>query len=250
MQLVDIVLMPCMENPDLSIYAKPIIQQYIDALRMPYKGKREKLATIEEERTLVRSIYDRFEDVFKAITLISNEEDSEERNYVNTVVTETYGEVFRTIKWILNEEDDVEEIWDFSTPFQRNVYKKWDEIYIIIKDKGEETVINGHSVPEIWKKILLWIEEQNLPLRQLVEEGFILGGGNRGNRYAIAFQPVHKNRKKFASIHTYESIITGETYYIETKINPQSAMKTIAKLLYNLGVEVETPLLENEVLLK
>lgn len=67
-QLVDIVLMPCLENPDLSIYAKPIIQQYVDALRMPYKGKREKLATIEEERTLVRSIYDRFEDVFKAIT--------------------------------------------------------------------------------------------------------------------------------------------------------------------------------------
>ena len=74
--------MPCLENPDLSIYAKPIIQQYVDALRMPYKGKREKLATIEEERTLVRSIYDRFEDVIKAITKISNEEDSEERNYV------------------------------------------------------------------------------------------------------------------------------------------------------------------------
>lgn len=242
-QLVDIVLMPCLENPDLSIYAKPIIQQYIDALRMPYKGKREKLATIEEERTLVRSLYDRFEDVFKAITKISNEVDSEERNYVNTVVTETYGEVFRTIKWILNEEDDVEEIWNFSTAFQRNVYKKWDEINVIIKNKGEEIVVNGNSVPELWKKVLLWIEEQNLPLRQLVEEGFILGGGNKGNRYAIALQPVHKNRKKFASIHTYESIITGGTYYIETKINPQSAMKTIVKLLNALGVEGQAPLL-------
>jgi hypothetical protein len=244
-QLVDIVLMPCLENPDLSFYAKPIIQQYVDALRMPYKGKREKLATIEEERTLVRSIYDRFEDVFKAITKISNEEDSEERNYVNTVVTETYGEVFRTIKWILNEEDDVEEIWNFSTAFQRNIYKRWDEINIIIKYEGEEIVISGNSVPELWKKTLLWIEEHNLPLRQLIEEGFILGGGNRGNRFAIAFQPIHKNRKKFASIHTYESILSGETYYLETKINPKSAMMTIAKLLRNLGVEVETPLLEN-----
>ncbi|WP_226669698.1 PD-(D/E)XK nuclease family protein [Metabacillus litoralis] len=243
-QLVDIVLMPCLENPDLSIYAKPIIQQYIDALRMPYKVKREKLATIEEERILVRSLYDRFEDVFKAITKISNEVDSEERNYVNTVVTEIYGEVFRTIKWILNEEDDVEEIWNFSTAFQRNVYKKWDEIYLIIKHQGNEIVVNGNSVPELWKKVLLWIEEQNLPLRQLVEEGFILGGGNRGNRYAIALQPVHKNRKKFASIHTYESIITGETYYIETKINPQSAMKTIVKLLNALGVVGQAPLLE------
>ncbi|WP_394187127.1 PD-(D/E)XK nuclease family protein [Metabacillus halosaccharovorans] len=244
-QLVDIVLMPCLENPDLSIYAKPIIQQYVDALRMPYKGKREKLATIEEERTLVRSIYDRFEDVFKAITKISNEEDSEERNYVNTVVTETYVEVFRTIKWILNEEDDVEEIWNFSTGFQRNIYKRWDEININIKYVGEEITIFANTVPELWKKTLLWIEEQNLPLRQVIEEGFILGGGNRGNRFAIAFQPIHKNRKKFASIHTYESILTGETYYLETKINPQSAMKTIAKLLNNLGVEVHTPLLEN-----
>jgi hypothetical protein len=68
---------------------------------MHYKGKREKLATIEKERTLVRSIYDRFEDVFNAITKISNEEDSEERNYVSTVVNDSYGEVFRTIKWIL-----------------------------------------------------------------------------------------------------------------------------------------------------
>jgi len=244
-QLVDIVLMPCLENPDLSLYAKPIIQQYLDALRMPYKNKREKLATIEEERILVRSLFDRFEDVFKAITKISNEEESEERNYVSTVVNETYGDVFRTIKWILNEENDVEELWNFST-FQRNIYKRWDELHIVIHYEEEETVIYGNSVPELWKKVLLWIEEHDLPLRQLIEEGFILGGGNRGNRYAIAFQPIHKNRKKFASIHTYESIITGETYYIETKINPQSAMKTIAKLFTNLGVSVNTPLLEND----
>jgi len=244
-QLVDIVLMPCLENPDLSLYAKPIIQQYLDVLRMPYKNKREKLATIEEERILVRSLFDRFEDVFKAITKISNEEESEERNYVSTVVNETYGDVFRTIKWILNEENDVEELWNFST-FQRNIYKRWDELHIVIHYEEEETVIYGNSVPELWKKVLLWIEEHDLPLRQLIEEGFILGGGNRGNRYAIAFQPIHKNRKKFASIHTYESIITGETYYIETKINPQSAMKTIAKLFTNLGVSVNTPLLEND----
>ncbi len=243
-QLVDIVLMPCLENPDLSIYAKTIIQQYVDALRMPYKGKREKLATIEEERTLVCTIYDRFEDVFKAITKISNEEDSEERNYVNTVVNETYGEVFRTIKWILNEENDVEELWNFSTPFQRIIYKRWDELNIVINYKSEEIVIYGKTVSELWKKTLLWIEEHNLPLRQLVEEGFILGGGNRGNRYAIAFQPIHKDKKAFASIHTYESIITDKTYYLETKINPESGMKTIAKLLKNLGVSVETPLLE------
>ncbi|WP_162927746.1 PD-(D/E)XK nuclease family protein [Bacillus sp. Y1] len=244
-QLVDIVLMPCLENPDLSLYAKPIIQQYVDALRMPYKGKREKLATIEEERILVRSIYDRFEDVFKAITNISNEDDSEERNYVNTVVNETYGEVFRTIKWILNEENDVEELWNFSIPFQRTIHKRWDELHIVINHKNEETIIEGKTVAELWKKTLQWIEEKQLPLHQLVEEGFILGGGDRGNRYAIALQPIHKNRKKFASVHTYESMITGETYFMETKINPHSGMLTIAKLLKNLGVEVETPLLGN-----
>ena len=115
----------------------------------------------------------------------------------------------------------------------------------MITHEGEETILNGKNVPELWKKTLHWIEEQNLPLRQVVEEGFILGGGNRGSRYAIAFQPIHKNRKKFASIHTYDSTVTGETYYLETKINPYSAMKTIAKLLKNLGIAVETPLLNN-----
>jgi hypothetical protein len=165
--------------------------------------------------------------VFKAITKISNEEDSAERNYVKTVVNETHGEVFRIIKWILNEENDVEEIWNFTTPFQRNIYKRWDELHIVIHYESEETVIYGKSVPELWKKTLLWIEEHKLPLRQLVEEGLILGGGNTGKRYAKVFQPIHKDRKKFASFHTYESILTGETYYIETKINPLSGMKTL-----------------------
>lgn len=79
-----------------------------------------------------------------------------------------------------------------------------------------------------------WIEEHQLPLHELVEEGFILGGGNKGNRYSIAFLPKHKDRKDFASVHEYESILTGETYYLETKINPESGMKTIAKLFKSL----------------
>ena len=249
-QLVDIVLMPCLENPDLNAFAKPIIQQYLDALRMPYKGKREKLATIEEERVLVRSLYDRFEDVFKAVTKIAAEEESEERNYVKSVVNDIYGEVFRTIKWILDEENDIEETWNFANPFQRNIYKRWDELKIIVKHHNDEFVIVADKVPELFKRTLRWMEEQDLPLRQQVEEGIILGGSNSGKRFAIAFQPVHKDRKKFASIHTYESIHTGETYYIEAKIPPAFAMKTIAKMLKELGVVVETPLLEeNEVLI-
>ncbi|MED4017728.1 PD-(D/E)XK nuclease family protein [Sutcliffiella cohnii] len=244
-QLVDIVLMPCLENPDLNIYAKSIIQQYVDALRMPYKNKREKLATIEEERILVRSIYDRFEDVIKAITKISNEDDSEERDYVKTIVTETYGDVFRTIRWILDEENDVDEIWNFSSPFQRTIHKRWDELTINISHNGQETVINGENVPELWNKTLRWIEEQDLPLRQLVDEGIILGSGDGGKRYAIAMQPVHRDRRKFTTIREYQSIRTGEIYYIEAKINSKNAMQTIAKLLKKLGVGVETPLLEN-----
>ncbi|MCA1318390.1 PD-(D/E)XK nuclease family protein [Bacillus tianshenii] len=244
-QLVDIVLMPCLENPDLNIYAKPIIQQYLDALRMPYKGKREKLATIEEERILVRSLYDRFEDVFKAIIKIAAEEESEERNYVKTVVNDTYEEVFRTIKWILDEQNDVEETWNFANPFQRTIYRRWDELRLILNHKNEAFLMVADNVPDLFKNTLRWMEEQNLPLRDQIEEGIILGGGNRGNRFAIALQPIHKNRNKFASIHTYASIHTGEIYYIETKINPMSAMKTIAKLLGNSGVSVETPLLED-----
>ncbi|KOS64145.1 PD-(D/E)XK nuclease family protein [Lysinibacillus agricola] len=243
-QLVDIVLMPCLDNPDLNIYAKSIIQQNVDALRMPYKNKREKLATIEE-RILVRSIYDRFEDVIKAITKISNEDDSNERDYVKMVVTETYSDVFRTIRWILDEENDVDELWNFSSPFQRTIHKRWDELTIIITHGGNEMVINGENVPELWNKTLRWIEEQGLPLRQLVDEGIILGSGDRGKRYAIAMQPVHLNRRKFTTIREYQSILTGEIYSLEAKINSESAMLTIAKLLKKLGVEVETPLIES-----
>jgi hypothetical protein len=164
---------------------------------------------------------------------------------VNTVVNETYGEVFRTIKWILNEENDVEELWNFSTSFQRTIHKRWDELHIVINYRGEAIDIYGKNVPELWKKTLLWIEEQNLPLHKHIEEGFILGGGDNGKRYAFALQPIHKSRKKFSSIHKYESIITGETYFLETKINTEMGMLTIAKLLKNLGLAVETPLLEN-----
>lgn len=245
-QLVDIVLMPCLDNPDLNIYARSIIQQYVDALRMPYKNKREKLATIEEERILVRSLYDRFEDVINAITKISNEDDSSERDYVKTVVTETYGDVFRTIRWILNEENDVDELWNFFTSFQRTIHKRWDELTIIITHEGKETVINGENVPTLWNKTLRWIEEQGLPLRQLVDEGILLGSGDGGKRYAIAMQPVHRDRRKFTTIREYQSILTDEIYFIEAKINSKSAMLTIAKLLKKLGVGVETPLLDSD----
>ena len=244
-QLVDFVLMPCLENPDLNSYAKPIIQQYVDALRMPYKNKREKLATIEEERLLVRSIYDRFEDVINAITKISNEEDSDERNYVKTVVTETYGDVFRTIRWVLDEENDVDELWNFNAPFQRTIHKRWDELTIIIKHEGNEFVISAESVPQMWNKTLQWIEEQDLPLKALIDEGIILGSSDKGKRYAIAMQPVHLDRRHFKTVREYQSTLSGETYYIEAKINSKAAMQTIAKVLKKLGTEVETPLLDS-----
>jgi hypothetical protein len=58
-------------------------------------------------------------------------------------------------------------------------------------------------------------------------------------------QPVHRDRRNFTTIREYQSILTGEIYYIEAKINSKSAMLTIAKLLKKLGVGVETPLLES-----
>ncbi|MFK3936769.1 hypothetical protein ACI2JA_04560 [Alkalihalobacillus sp. NPDC078783] len=131
---------------------------------MPYKNKREKLATIEEERLLVRSIYVRFEDVINAITSISNEEESEERDYVKKIVTETYGDIFRKIRWILDEENDVDELWNFVSPFHRSINKRWDELEIVIHDKGIQAVIRGESVTHLWINILRWIEEHKLPL--------------------------------------------------------------------------------------
>jgi hypothetical protein len=77
-----------------------------------------------------------------------------------------------------------------------------------------------------------------------VKKGIILGSTDYGNRYAIALNPVHKNNRSFAQMHTYESSLTGETYYLETKINPRSGLETLRKIFGMLGVQVSIPLLE------
>jgi hypothetical protein len=91
----------------------------------------------------------------------------------------------------LNEENDIEEIWNFSTPFQRTIYKRWDEIKIINNDQGEEKVIYGENVPDLWKKTLLWIEEHNLPLRQVIEEGLILAWGREHRKPLCTSHSTH-----------------------------------------------------------
>jgi len=87
------------------------------------------------------------------------------------------------------------------------------------------------------------MEERGLPLYELVKEGVTLGSTDAGQRYAIALEPIHKDNKHFAQLHTYKSVLTGEVYYLETKINPRSGLETLGKLLKKLGVEVDIPLL-------
>ncbi|WP_074433021.1 DUF4145 domain-containing protein [Neobacillus dielmonensis] len=124
-------------------------------------------------------------------------------------------------------------------------YKKWESLFVRVKLGESKTVIRGDSVPSLWKEGLKWIEGHQLPLYPLVKEGIVLGSTDNGKRYAIALKPIHKDRRPFAQKHTYESKITGKTYYLETKINPKSGLETLGKLLTRLGVEVKIPLLED-----
>jgi hypothetical protein len=123
--------------------------------------------------------------------------------------------------------------------------KKWDSLFINVKLGKGNTVIRGESVPALWKEGLNWIEEHHLPVHEMINEGVVLGSTDTGKRYAMALEPVHKDKRNFSQLHTYKSKLTGTTYYLETKINPKSGLETLAKLLTRLGVEVKIPLLES-----
>jgi hypothetical protein len=60
--LNDKVLVPVLRHPEISDKVIFFIKQYINNLRIPYKGK--KMALTEEEKKLAKSIYDRYEEVF------------------------------------------------------------------------------------------------------------------------------------------------------------------------------------------
>jgi hypothetical protein len=156
----------------------------------------------------------------------------------------TVEKLFEQLKKKVDEKNVADEIGD-NTQESRSGNKKWDSLYVNVKLGEAKTVIRGDSVPSLWKEGFKWIEAHNLPLYQLVKEGVVLGSTDTGKRYAIALKPVHKDKRNFTQKHTYESKVTGETYYLETKINPKSGLETLAKLLIQLGVEVRIPLLED-----
>ncbi|MCM3584560.1 DUF4145 domain-containing protein [Mesobacillus maritimus] len=140
---------------------------------------------------------------------------------------------------VMNEDDEEE-----GKVESRKSYKKWESLFVHVTHGNTKTVIRGESVPSLWKEALQWIEAQKLPLASFVHDGITLGATDIGNRYAIALQPVHKNQKPFSQMHIYESSLTEQTYYLETKINPKSGLETLRKIFTMLGVDVEIPLLE------
>lgn len=155
----------------------------------------------------------------------------------------TVEKLFEQLKKKTYEKAVITEIEDTN----KTSYKKWESLYINVKLGRGNTVIRGESVPALWKEGLNWIEDHHLPLHQLVEEGVVLGATDNGKRFAIALEPLHKDKRPFTQLHTYPSKLTETTYYLETKINPKSGLETLAKLLTRLGVEVKIPLLEDNL---
>ncbi|WP_462413341.1 DUF4145 domain-containing protein [Neobacillus sp. Marseille-QA0830] len=161
------------------------------------------------------------------------------------VGTGTVEKLFEQIKKKTNEKNAVaNSMADLSK--ESHSYKKWESLFVRVKLGESKTVIRGDSVPSLWKEGLKWIEGHQLPLYPLVKEGIVLGSTDNGKRYAIALKPIHKDQRPFTQKHTYESKVTGKTYFLETKINPKSGLETLGKLLTRLGVEVKIPLLDNE----
>lgn len=156
----------------------------------------------------------------------------------------TVEKLFEQLKGKLNEKADANNEDHFNE--SRKSYKKWESLYVNVKQGNGSGVIRGDSVPAIWKEALRWLEERKLPLHALVKEGIVLGSTDNGKRYAIALQPIHPDNRPFAQLHTYPSQNTGDVYYLETKINPKSGLETLGKILTRLGVEVDIPLLQGE----
>ena len=63
--LHDTVLLPIVSHPSLNPQAKILIEQYIDVLRIPNKGR--KLAVTEEEKDLALQLLDKHKEAFEAI---------------------------------------------------------------------------------------------------------------------------------------------------------------------------------------
>ncbi|WP_257391827.1 DUF4145 domain-containing protein [Mesobacillus jeotgali] len=129
---------------------------------------------------------------------------------------------------------------------ERKAYKKWETLFVNVMLGGKASRIEGNSVPSIWKDALNWMENNHLPLHDMVKQGIILGSTDNGKRYAVALEPIHPDKRPFTQQHTYVSTLTGEVYYLETKINPKSGLETLGKILTRLGVEIEIPLLDGE----
>lgn len=135
---------------------------------------------------------------------------------------------------------------DGDSTIERKSFKKWESLYVIVNHNGMASVIEGSSVPAIWKEALKWMEDRHLPLFEMVKAGIILGSTDNGKRYAVALQPIHPDQRPFTQLHTYQSQLSGEVYYLETKINPKSGLETLGKVLKRMGVEVDIPLLKGE----
>lgn len=129
---------------------------------------------------------------------------------------------------------------------ERRSFKKWETLYVNVKLGPVQSVIKGNSVSTMWKEAIKWMEDNKLPLHDLIKQGIILGSTDNGKRYALALQPVHPDQRPFTQLHTYQSQMTGDLYYLETKINPKSGLETLGKILSRLGVEVDIPLLTSE----
>jgi len=70
--LHDNLLVPLLEHPNLNAKARPFIVQYVKNLRIPRRGI--KMAITEEEKQAALALYERYSEVFDAITdvLVAN----------------------------------------------------------------------------------------------------------------------------------------------------------------------------------
>lgn len=72
--LHDHVLLPCLEHPKLNPQMRPLVQHYIFNLRA--HGTKGRLAVTDEERNLALGLLERYEDTFRALADVLQEEEN------------------------------------------------------------------------------------------------------------------------------------------------------------------------------
>ena len=196
--LHDRVLMPCVENPDLSPTMRPLLEHYILNLRSAVKG--EKLAVTTEEADLARRICAKHSKTFRLLaeTLKNDEERADEVADLEVLAGQDQNE---------------------GTPLR------------VAVDGGD--VIEGATVRSFFIAALTYLDDRGL-LKNL--EIPLSTGGNK--RWFLNREPVHQGGHAFNRAAKFEPKSNVPGIFVEVNASRSRALKEVKKLVRSAGLKL------------